>query len=766
MSRTRRFVLALSVVLAALAAALFTAPGAQAHEERPVTFPDGSGSVPKLRTGEPDLLVCKTDRTDFTRRISGFPAALKARNLTLFERCAASGYRHLQQAVDAVDRPGLTIAILPGLYEEEPSQPPPTGACARLKAPNSALGYQILGYEQQRQCPHNQNLVAILGKKDLQIEGTGASRLDVVIDAKYQKLNAIRADGSDGVYFRNFTAQRTTFNSLYVLAADGFVIDDVLTRWNDEYGFLTFASDHGLYKNCESYGNGDSGIYPGSASNINDGRGYDVPRYSIEITGCRSHHNMVGYSGTAGDSVWVHDNEFDHNMGGASMDSAFPGHPGLPQNHARFERNLIHDNNQNYYPYVADGTCARPPVERGYERGVVCPQISMPPGTGIITAGGNWNLYEDNWVYGHQRAAFYLNAVPAFIRGESAWGKQTDTSHHNRYAGNHLGVDRSGASRPNRTDVWWDGQGGGNCWQADTGPGSPGALPECGARRGEVSGTADRLVGEPVKLAQLLVCADYDVQARRLPAGCDWYGARGLQRVETQLALGSALVLALTGGALWWRRLRGNQLAGAATLLGLAGLTLDVAGSTLALTPTAVPAVALLLTGAWWTLLGLALRPVRPALALTTLTLGALTLLDAFDKAVLMIPATPVSPAWLRLLLGVVWVLWAVVAAGTRPPTPEPTEPGGARVEVEGAAAGRGGAFASVSAPASVSGATPASGTGSISGPIPASGSTPTHTSDPASGTSSASAPTPAPGPSPVPPPASDVRPQHGEGSA
>ncbi|MFD5372056.1 right-handed parallel beta-helix repeat-containing protein [Streptomyces sp. NPDC127103] len=670
MSWTRRFVLALSAVLATLAAALLTAPGAQAHEERPVTFPDGSGTVPKLRTGEPDLLVCKTDRTAFESRISRFPETLKTRNRTLYERCAREGYRHLQQAVDAVDRPGLTIAILPGLYEEEPSLPAPTGACAALDAPKSSLGYQILSYEQQRQCPHNQNLVAILGKKNLQIEGTGASRLDVVIDAKYRKLNALRADGSDGVYFRNFTAQRTTFNSLYVLAADGFVIDDVLTRWNDEYGFLTFASDHGLYKNCESYGNGDSGIYPGSASNINDGRGYDVPRYSIEITGCRSHHNMVGYSGTAGDSVWVHDNEFDHNMGGASMDSAFPGHPGLPQNHARFERNLIHDNNENYYPYVADGTCAKPPVERGYEQGVVCPQISMPPGTGIITAGGNWNLYEDNWVYGHQRTAFYLNAVPAFIRGESAWGKQTDTSHHNRYADNHLGVDKSGTARPNRTDVWWDGQGSGNCWQPDTGAASPGALPDCGARRGDVSGGADRLIGEPVKLAQLLVCADYNVQARRLPAGCDWYGARGLQRVETQLALGSALVLALAGFALWWRRLRGNRLAGVATLIGLTGLALDVAGSTLALTPTAVPALALLLTGVWWTLLGLALRPTRPVLAWTTVVLGALTLLDAFDKAILMVPGIPLSPAWLRLLLGVIWVLWAVVAAGSRGPAP------------------------------------------------------------------------------------------------
>ncbi|MCT4357361.1 right-handed parallel beta-helix repeat-containing protein [Streptomyces sp. Je 1-79] len=671
MSWTHRLLVALSAVLAALAAALVTAPGAQAHEERPVTFPDGSGSVPTLRTGEPDLLVCKTDRADFTRRVSGFPAAVKARNLALFDRCTRSGFRHLQEAVDAVDRPGMTIAVLPGLYEEEPSQPAPTGACAALKAPKSALGYQILSYEQQKQCPHNQNLVAILGKKNLQIEGTGASRLDVVIDAKYTKLNALRADGSDGIYFRNFTAQRTTFNSLYVLAADGFVIDDVLTRWNDEYGFLTFASDHGLYKNCESYGNGDSGIYPGSASDINDGRGYDVPRYSIEITGCRSHHNMVGYSGTAGDSVHVHDNEFDHNMGGASMDSAFPGHPGLPQNHARFERNLIHDNNQNYYRYVADGTCAKPPVERGYEQGVVCPQISMPPGTGIITAGGNWNLYENNWVYGHQRAAFFLSAVPAFIRGESAWGKQTDTSHHNRYAGNHLGVDRSGASRPNRTDVWWDGQGGGNCWQSEgrsSGASTPGALPECGKRRGEVSGNTDRLVGEPAKLAHLLVCADYNVQARRLPAGCDWYGARGIQRVETQLALGIAVVLALVGGALWWRRFRGHRLAGVATLLGLAGLALDVAGSTLGLASGPLPAVALLLIGTWWTAVGLSLRPTRPAFAWTTLALGALTLLDAFDKAVLMIPGIPLSPAWLRGLLAVVWVLWAVIVAGRRAP--------------------------------------------------------------------------------------------------
>ncbi|GAA3109880.1 hypothetical protein GCM10020254_64870 [Streptomyces goshikiensis] len=192
-----------------------------------------------------------------------------------------------------------------------------------------------------------------------------------------------------------------------------------------------------------------------------------------------------------------------------------------------------------------------------------------------------------------------------------------------------------------------------------------------------MSGASARLVGEPVKLAQLLVCADYNVQARKLPAGCDWYGARGAARVETQLAAAVAAVLLLVGGVLWWRRLRGSRLGTAASLLGLAGLVLDVAGSTMPLTATPVPALALLLTGLWWTGVGLALRPDRPWFARLTLLLGGLTLLDAFDKAVLMIPWIPVGPAWIRGLVAVLWVLWAVIASA-RPGTPaRPGGPGG-----------------------------------------------------------------------------------------
>lgn len=645
---------------------LLPAGAAFAHEERPVTLPDGSGSVPTLRTAAPDLLVCKTDRSDFDRRIAAFPEALKQRNIALFEKCQTSGFRHLQEAVDKVDRPGMGIAILPGLYKEEPSRGAPTGNCAGLKARWSSWGYQILSFEQQLECPHNQNLVAILDKKDLQIEGTGAAPLDVIIDAEYTKLNAIRADRANGVYFKNFTAQRTTFNSVYVLQTDGFVIDQILTRWNDEYGFLTFAADHGLYTDCESYGNGDGGLYPGSASNINDGKGHIVDRYAIEIRRCKSHHNALGYSGTAGDSVWVHDSEFYDNMVGLTTDSLWPDHPGLPQNHGKYENNKIYNNNKaEYYDFIRDGTCKKPPAERGYEKGVVCPQVGVPAGTGMLIAGGNYNLTKDNWVWGHDRAGFQLFGVPAFIRAENDLAKQADTSNYNRYEGNHFGTTPAGESKPNGRDIWWDGQGVGNCWQNDVGASTPQALPVCDAAAPALAGGSSRWLAEPVKIAKLYLCADFSATDAKLPAGCDWFGASGFSKVETQLALGGSLVLGLLA-VLFWVRFRrdGGLLLAVGAIDGLVGLGLDVGA---AATDNALLAgVAVALVGAWWLCVGGVMLRSRPVFGWFTLVLGVLGLVDAFDRLFYLVPFIPLGPGWIRGLLTGIWVLWAVVVLAAR----------------------------------------------------------------------------------------------------
>ena len=127
---------------------------------------------------------------------------------------------------------------------------------------------------------------------------------------------------------RNFTVQQAEFNAVYVLETDGFVIDRLTTRGNDEYGILAFASDHGLIQRTDNYFNGDSGIYPGSGADLNaDNPDFEPTRYAIEIRHNKSHDNTLGYSGTAGNSIYAHHNEFYDNATGISTDSLFPGPP-------------------------------------------------------------------------------------------------------------------------------------------------------------------------------------------------------------------------------------------------------------------------------------------------------------------------------------------------------------------------------------------------------------------------------------------------------
>lgn len=664
----------LTVLALAVSVVLLPAAGpALAHDERPTRELDGTGSVPTYRDTDDALLVCKTDRADFTQRIASFRADLKAENERLFNACQRNGYRDLQAAVDAVTGPDRTIKMLPGLYQELPSLAPPTGECADLVGLRTSelYQYEVLTLEQQIRCPHNQNLVGIFNLEGLQIEGTGAEPTDVVLDGQYEKLNVLRADNADGFYLRNVTVQRSQFNAVYIMETDGFVIDDAVGRWNDEYGFLTFAVDHGLYTEAEGYGNGDSAFYPGAASNINADRGYDVPRYAVEIRDSYGHDNMLGYSGTAGDSVWVHDSVFTHNSTGISTDSAFPDHPGMPQNHSLFENNVIADNNNDYYGYFVDGTCQKPYAERGYEDGVVCPVVGVPVGAGVINPGGNYNVWRDNHVYGNRLAGFVTSWVPGFVRADNTLAAQFDTSHHNRYLDNHMGVSEARAPAPNGTDYWWDGQGIDSCWRTASDSvdvsSNIGPLPACGADDLPTAFASRRLMGEPTATLKMYVCSGYSLQGRSMPASCDWwgaYGARGLDRVEVRWAAAEAVLLVVLLLGLLLRRAGGFGLA--PVLLVAAG-TGVVIGGVWRVHPL-TEAIGLALAGIGWVLAAGALRRAGSRkLAWLTLLVGLFALLGAVDRGLVMIPYLPVSPALVRIVLEYVWVCAALVGIVLRP---------------------------------------------------------------------------------------------------
>jgi hypothetical protein len=530
-----RRILAIAAITALMVVGSATA--AFAHEERPSVFPPGNGKTPTYRAynpAAPHIVVCKPSSAAAIKAMKN--AKVKALNQALLPQCK---YPHIQAAVDAVKKQGTNIYVLPGVYREEPSWAPP---CTK--------GYTggIVSYDLIVSCGEVVNLITIAGDnpKDpdticdnalckLQIEGTGEQMEDVVLRGGFNaagdwvKHNGIKADRADGLYIRNITAELFRENSIYVHETDGYALDRVNARHNDLYGILTFTSDHGLIKDCEASYNGDSGVYPGGQADVNKDSILTGPlkRYAVEVTGCESHHNALGLSGTAGNSVYFHGNDFHDNGAGYVADSFVGNHPGMPQDHAWITGNRIHSNNSNYYKqYVQAGRCDDPPAKRGYETGTVCPAFPVPVGTGILLAGGNYNYINDNLIYDNWRAGAMLFWVPGAIRGDYQPMQQYDTSNGNHYTHNRLGFHPSGVIQPNGVDFSWDEQGVGNCW--DDNVSSTGkvtddseiiALPDCSGS-GSISP-----VGNITKTARNVTCATYDRDEQRNPVGCTWFNS-------------------------------------------------------------------------------------------------------------------------------------------------------------------------------------------------------------------------------------------------
>ncbi len=497
--------------------------------------------------------------------------------LRLLEKCR---FQHIQAAVDAASS-GDRILILPGVYREEPSRavkfvgpeadrdqnaqgggagggldPSPGGLQAFLaqlgltpRAAPEAEAAQAEGgtcdsmkefeepadgdapvpnYRFQFECPNSRNLIAVIGdtdgdrkcdrRCDLQIEGMGRRPQDVLIVGDRIKRDVIRGDRADGLTIRNMTVEQGAFNNIDLVETNGFRIEDIETRYAQNYGVLTFTTDHGLYQRIDAHGNGDSGVYPGS------GPEGHCERYGIEIRDVYSHDNVLGYSGTAGNGVYTHDSVFEDNSTGIATDSFASGHPGMPQDCAKWENNRISSNNQNFFAKDIQEFCAKTPFEKR-PREAVCPQFQVPVGTGIIMAGANDNIVRGNSIFDNWRDGVLLLYVPATVRGDDEPEKQTDTSNGNSFVENIMGVRPDGTRDPNGVDFLWDEQGRGNCWEGNKGPGGaatkndPQSLPDC---KDQLNKQIQRPVNAS-KSAREAPCATWNPQDNQFPPGCDWF---------------------------------------------------------------------------------------------------------------------------------------------------------------------------------------------------------------------------------------------------
>jgi hypothetical protein len=208
------------------------------------------------------------------------------------------------------------------------------------------------------------------------------------------------------------------------------------------------------------------------------------------------------------------------------MDSFSAGHPGEPQDCSKWERNRVYSNNADLFNDRRDAYCKNTPIERRDPRRI-CPTFQVPVGTGILTAGGNGNIFRRNWVYDNWRNGTMLFWVPGELRGEDPTGQSApvatyETSHENRYVGNRMGIRPDGRRDPNGVDFWWDEQGRGNCWSNNEGSrggaftSDPMTLFPC------PGGSADS-PGNGQKQAALFSCATWDPETNTDPVGCDWF---------------------------------------------------------------------------------------------------------------------------------------------------------------------------------------------------------------------------------------------------
>ncbi|MEA2179114.1 MAG: hypothetical protein QOG77_2411, partial [Solirubrobacteraceae bacterium] len=393
--------------LIAVLIALLVPAVASAHVERSAYWPDPAadcsvkpctgGAVPKLRSLASSLnrkapgdtrVVCRansmkllgasikrarkngydirpTDHRTFSAKAA---KRLRGINRKLVKRCA---YQSIQTAVTA-SRNNDRVVVMPGLYTEPKSRAAKTNdpACDKYKITNEKGSSGAVSYAYQVNCPNDQNLVAVLGRKvgagsdpqppledrhgipnlgpcircNLQIEGSGVSADDVIVDAgrvrsgdkgprKSVKDVGIRVDRADGFALRNLKVRHAREHDIYILESDGYMLDRFKTYWGGEYGVLTFVEDHGVMRNCEAAGSGDSGLYPGAGAEAGAPRREGEPfRYTQRIHHCDSHRNSSGYSGTDGNSTHVdHNNFYDNALGFTTDVFTAPGHPGFPQ---------------------------------------------------------------------------------------------------------------------------------------------------------------------------------------------------------------------------------------------------------------------------------------------------------------------------------------------------------------------------------------------------------------------------------------------------
>ena len=259
---------------------------------------------------------------------------------------------------------------MPGVYEELGSRGPAPAGCEDVYERTDA-GQFALTYEEQRQCPNAQNLIAILGdtngdrhlRRQVQHPDRGhrATTPDDVliegerVEAERHPRRPRRRHLPEELHGRVLGLQQ------HLRAGDERVPAStrIVSRYSREYGILSFTSDHGIYENCETSATATPACTraPGPTTATGSRTRTGTSTGSRSATATRT-TTTSGSSGTAGNGTLVPRQPVPPQRDRASRPTrSRAATPGMPQDDSKWTHNLIYSNNNNLFNDERDAYC-------------------------------------------------------------------------------------------------------------------------------------------------------------------------------------------------------------------------------------------------------------------------------------------------------------------------------------------------------------------------------------------------------------------------
>jgi hypothetical protein len=341
--------------------------------------------------------------------------------LTAKAKKAGCDFAFVQEAVDKA-KPGDTIKVADGTYAEG----------VIVSGPKKRF-IKLIGNEKNpRKVLFDANKIP----KKLKYVSTTVkpyARQDVV-------GNAISVQGANGVKMSGFSAINQKANGFFVNRVNDFTMTNLWAQKVGVYGIYVFHSIGGTISNSESSYNNDAGYYIGETP----------PQASPKRTFVKnviSWGNVLGWSGTNMRYVTISKSYFFNN-GAGLVPNALKSEKFAPPEDNVITDNDVFLNNFNYYkgaPFILK------PTEAG--------GVPYPVGVGILVFGGRRNVIQGNRVYGNKLDGLGLLQGLAVDVPES-------TLVGNQFKDNVLG---NGGANRNGRDLFYDGNGTGNCFSGNTG---------------------------------------------------------------------------------------------------------------------------------------------------------------------------------------------------------------------------------------------------------------------------------------------------------